>query len=271
MELLTIILSGLLASVSPLGIILDQVVASNLRSRLHKVEELEVRIDNAPSYQIVQGKIERVRIATRGVQPILGLRIDTLELETDPIDVDLKLIQSGKLNTWNQFLQEPIQSGVRLELTEEDINLALQSPEILSRLQQGIDRSISGRLPGGGNYKLLQSSLDILGNNRLRVQAQLLNTEAKEEDAQPVEIMLELGVKVVGGRNLQLIEPTGEINGRRLSSRLLSGFAESLSETLDLNSLKNSGITARLLKLELENDRLNLAGFVRLEPSDGNS
>ncbi|MGH2415639.1 MAG: LmeA family phospholipid-binding protein, partial [Microcystaceae cyanobacterium] len=79
MEFLTIFLSSLLAAISPAGLILETVVENTLRDRVEAVEQLEVRIDNTPSYQVLQGKVDRVRIASRGVEPIPHLRIEALE------------------------------------------------------------------------------------------------------------------------------------------------------------------------------------------------
>jgi hypothetical protein len=56
MEFITILLSGLLAVLSPVNLVADKVVESNLRSRLNKVEQLKVRIDNAPTTNSCKGK-----------------------------------------------------------------------------------------------------------------------------------------------------------------------------------------------------------------------
>ena len=85
MEWLAIILSGILAAISPAGVILDRLAADALRSQVAGVEELAVRIDNTPSYQVLQGKIQRVRLASRGLEPIPQLRLAVLELDTDPL------------------------------------------------------------------------------------------------------------------------------------------------------------------------------------------
>jgi len=55
----TIILSGLLGLVSPVGSVIDRTAENAIRSRFEKVEQLQVRVDNAPSYQLLQGKVQR--------------------------------------------------------------------------------------------------------------------------------------------------------------------------------------------------------------------
>ena len=85
MELIAIILSGFLSLLVPVGFVGDQIAAREIGKRFEKVEQLQVRIDNAPSYQILQGKLERVRIAGRGIWFSDSIRIEALELETDAI------------------------------------------------------------------------------------------------------------------------------------------------------------------------------------------
>nr|MBW4542729.1 DUF2993 domain-containing protein [Myxacorys chilensis ATA2-1-KO14] len=62
MEFFTLLLSSLIGLVSPLGIVSDRVAESTLRKQFVSVEDLQVRIDNAPTYQLVQGRIDRLRL-----------------------------------------------------------------------------------------------------------------------------------------------------------------------------------------------------------------
>ncbi len=129
MEFLTILLSGLLALVSPVGLIVDRVAENAIRSQFKKVDQLQVRVDNAPSYQLLQGKVERVQIAARGLQLQKDIRIAALDVETDSINLEPRSLgQKLKLN-------QPIQAGVRLVLSQTDINQALKSPALTAKLR----------------------------------------------------------------------------------------------------------------------------------------
>ncbi len=55
-------------------------------------------------------------------------------------------------------------------------------------------------------------------------------------------IALELEIQVLNGKTIRLIEPQGTVNGRPMSSRLLKGFAEGISERFNLSSLETNGI-----------------------------
>lgn len=257
MEFLTILLSTLLALVSPVGLAIDTIAENTLRSRLNKVEQLQVRVDNAPSYQFVQGKVERVRIAGRGLWLTPDIRIGALELETDPLNLDLQRIRGG--SSPKQSLRKPLQAGVRLVFTEEDINKALLSPAIAARLRQlGSSLSRESRAP----YELFNPQVDFLDNNRVRFQVDL-----QQKDAETLTLVVESGLKVVAGHRFSLIEPVATINGQSLSPFIVQGFAEGISKRYDLRSLEESGITARVLQLKVDSRELEVAAFVRVDAS----
>jgi hypothetical protein len=267
MELITIILSSLLSAISPAGLIIDSVVENTLRAQVEDVEQLDVRIDSTPSYQVLQGKVDRVRIASRGVRPIRDLRIAVAELETDPIDVDLQRLQSEGENALPQALRQPFRGAVRIVISESDLNQALASPHIKSRLEGVINSFVEDASEESApSFKILNARLNFLGNNRLGLRLQLQQSESQKNTSEPVEIKLEVGLDTKAGRSLQLRDPKGTVNGRRLSARLLRGLAEGLSEELDLRRLENRGIAARLLQFSVGEEEMNIAAFIRVEP-----
>ncbi|MFB8791412.1 MAG: DUF2993 domain-containing protein [Potamolinea sp.] len=259
MELVTILLSALLAVLSPVGIVTDKIVANAVRSRLSKVEQLQVRIDNAPSYQLVQGKVEKVRIAGRGLWLTPDVRIGALEVETDPINLDLQRLRQSGQNSAREALRQPLQAAVRVVLTEADLNKILQSPAVTSRM------SVFGSRAFGGapeRYQFLNPKIEFLGNKRFRFQV-----EMREKDAEPLAIMVESGLGITAGRSFQLIEPVISLNGKPLSSALIAAFSGGISNGFNLRSLEERGITARILQLNTNNRELEIAAFVRTDAS----
>jgi hypothetical protein len=257
MEFLTIFLSGLLALVAPVGFVADRVIENALRSRFENIEQLQVRVDNAPSYQLLQGKVERVRVAGRGVHLTPDLRLAVLELETDPINLDLQSLRQGRQQSATAAFRQPIQAGVRLVLTQEDINQAIQSPTIAARLKQVTSRIIS--VPEE-RFELRNSQVELLGDNRLRFQVQLV-----QDNAEPVSLNLESGIGIVSGRSIQLIEPVASVNGTALPPQLVAGFAAGAGNRFNLRSLEEAGIAARILDLDITDNQLEIAAFVRAD------
>jgi LmeA-like phospholipid-binding len=257
METLTIILASFFALISPAGIVLDKVVENLVRSRIYAVERLSVRVDNRPSYAILQGKVDHLRVAARGMQIIENLRLEAVELETDPIDVNPDSLKQGNLLT---SLRQPLQGAVRLEIKESDLNQGLASPKIKDMLQRVINKLVPPE--AGRQFTLIETKGTFLNNDRLSLTAKI----QQSDDPKPLELTLESGFKIIGGHSLQIIEPTGVLNERKLSSRLLKGFADNVSGQLDLRLLEKSGITARVLQFKIEKDNLCLAVFARLSP-----
>ena len=278
MEVLTIVLSGLLSLASSTGVISDRVVSSKINSQIISVEQQRVRIDNSPSYQVARGKLEKVRVAARGAKIKPDLRIEALELETDRLDLNLAKLDLDSVDEFRAALNQPFQSALRLVLTEADLNRVLQSPEILAQIQQTLNRLIAGKA-GSTNiaYQLLDLNLELHSDNRLGINLRLVRPTSSFESAlesdgnnqaqRSRELMmnLQVGIAVVDGKKISLIDPKGMVNGRPMSSRLLNGFAVGISDRLNLGVLEQDGILARILQLEIGGDKMELASFLKLE------
>lgn len=267
MEFFTILLSSLLGLVSPTGLVVDRLAESALRSQLTKAEKLQVRVDNAPSYQLLQGRVKRVQIAGRGLQlKRQDFRIDTLELETDGIDVNPRHLQRGRIE-----LNQPFQAGMRLVLTQQDINQALRSPAVTESLQD-LDIELEAKPFGYSDeedseqsYKLANPRVELLANNRLRLVVEL--QEEDGNDMQPLVIAVESGLSVVAGRQLQLVAPVVSANRETVVDELLKEIATGISRQLDLRVLEKDGLRARILQLEVNPQKLEMAAFLQVEPT----
>jgi hypothetical protein len=281
MEILTIVLAGLLGIGSSGGIVLDKIAQGKILSQVIGVEQQAVRIDNQPNYRAAQGKVARVRIASRGLRIKPGIRIASLDLETDPLAVKLANLNLSNIDRLRESLTTPASGAVKIVLTEKDLNQALQSTEIQAQLQNTLNRLIVSRA-GSTNisYQLSDIQLKLRPKNRLQVSLKLsrptrtnLNLEPNatagtyrgENASRELAISLELTVKVINGKKVRLLNPQGTVNGRPMSSRLLNGFATGISDRLNLNTLSADGILARILQLEINEDNLQLISFVRLE------
>lgn len=259
MEVITVILSSLLLLISPVGFVVDQVAEDSIRSRLLGVESLQVRVDNGSPLQLLQGRVNRVRIAGRGILPIEGLRIEVAELETDPIDLEFNSLRRGEV-----VLDEALQGALRLVLTEEDLNRYLASDAVAKRLSA---LRIGGLNPAQARerdrYQINNPSVQFLSDNRLKVSLEL------EDLVQggALQIDAESGLSVSAGDRLTLTEPILSVNGLPAPARLVETLLGSVNERLSLQRLERSGITARVMNFSVQPDGLELAMWVRVDPS----
>lgn len=258
MEFLTILLSSLLGLVSPTGLVTEKVATSAARSLFTRTEQLQVRVDNPPSHQLLQGKIQKVRIAGRGLllkQP--EIRLALLELETDPINLDISSLRRGKPK-----LKQPLQAGMRLVLNSQDINQALKSKAIVNKLANlGLNILQTPSSEQQSLQEVVNPRLELLPN-RLRLQVEL--TEA---NAPPLAIKVELGLKIIAGQQIQLIDPVVYVNQEKVPQQIIDAVASNINQQLDLANLEAYGIRAKVLKLAIAQEKLEIAAFVRVDNS----
>ena len=249
MEPLSIALSLLLGLISPVGLVSDRVAEQQIRKQLYKAESLQVRIDNVPTYQLLTGKIDQVRVAGRGLYLTPDVRIEGLEIETDPI----------ALVGLSTKLEKPLQAAVRLTLTEADINRAFLDPKFAEAFKNlGIDRT--GK---PGRYRLLNPQIKLLGGDRIRIAAQL--TERGYPDV--LNLTMETNITVVAGRSIVLVNPIVKVNDKLAPQILVDSLSKGASQRFDLNPFESMGMTIRVLKLEQIGTSLQLVGFTQVRPT----
>jgi hypothetical protein len=165
-----------------------------------------------------------------------------------------------------ESLNQPLQGAVRLVITKADLNRALKSKNIQKKLEESLNSLIASKTGSSTfSYTIIAPQLELLPGNRLQVQGQLQRSGTRRKDSQSLRLKLEWGLKLVAGKNIQLVEPKGTVNGKPVSTRLLQRFAQGISNRLDLSSLEKTGITARLLQLEVNEEQIRLAAFARME------
>ncbi|WP_254565981.1 DUF2993 domain-containing protein [Oscillatoria sp. HE19RPO] len=263
MEFFTLILTSLFTLVSPAGIALDTLAEQNIRDRLFAAEKLEVRIDNTPSYQLLNGKVDRLRIAGRGLSLIPGLRLDILEIETDPIDVNPRELGRGSGNRPVRGLQQPLQAAVRVAVTEADLNTALQSPELYNQMQtlalSLFDSPLIQQI--ANRYTLVDRQVTFLPNNRVRFQ-----TKVQERGYNDfLTLTVETGINVIEGQQLQLISPSVWVNDRPAPRRLVTGLLD-LTRRFNLQRLETRGVRSQVLQFNLTPAGAEIALFLAVNP-----
>ena len=257
MEFLTLLLSSLFGLVSPTGLVVEKMTSDAMQSQFTKIEQLQVRLDNSPSHHFLQGKVQKVRIAGRGLQlKQLNIRLAVLELETDPIDLDIPSLRRG-----SPKLEQPLQAGIRLVFNAQDINQALKSPAVVDKLQN-LGLNILQTPPfQQQRFQAINPRVEFLPN-LLRLQVEL--TEAK---APPLAIKVEMELNIIAGRQIQIVNPVVYVNQEKIPQQIVNAIAINLNKQLFLANLEAYGIQSKILKLAIAQEKLEIAAFVRLNNS----
>jgi LmeA-like phospholipid-binding len=264
MELIAILLSSITALFSLTGVVVDKNVEAAVLAQIDHAEQLQVRVDNAPVHQIINGKINKLRIAGHGMWVTKDLRIDTLEVETDPLAVNLKAVQEDGQNPRTSSLQQPIQAGIKLKFDEADLNNFLKSPDSIARLQK-MTTSTLGSAGSSLNkdYQITKPQLQFIGNGRLAIKAELKDPASGEKLA----VKLETGVNVIGGKKFELVAPAATVGDTPVPPFILSGLTTGISERFNVDRLEQRGLTARILQFKVNPQSLELAAFIRMTGS----
>ena len=261
MEFFAGLLTTVLGIAGAPGIAIDRIATDFLRGQIVRADTLEVRVDNAPNYQILLGNVDRIRVAGRGVYILEFLRIDEIDLESDPISIDPAALQSDKI-----VLRRPLQAAARVVLRSEDINTALRSPIVQSSFKN-LSIDITGTNKGKPEiFDLVNPEVTFLEGDRIRLAATLQSqpTTAKPEPSK-LNVSVKAELKTLGGTKLQIINPQIELEGTPIPDKIASAFSQGLNKVLDLRQLESRGITARVLKLEFTEGKMQVIGFVKMD------
>ncbi|MBD2175492.1 DUF2993 domain-containing protein [Pseudanabaena sp. FACHB-1998] len=260
MELLAGLLTSVLGLAGAPGLAIDRIATDFLRGQIVRADSLEVRVDNAPNYQILLGNVDRIRVAGRGVYVLDFLRIDQIDLETDPISIDPNALQSGQI-----VLRRPLQAAARVVLKSEDVNMALRSPTIQSSFKS-LSIDITGTNKNPEILDLVNPEVTFLEGDRLRLSASLQSqpTAIKPKPTK-LNVSVNAELKTIGGTKLQIVNPRIELEGTPVPDKIANAFAQGLNKVLDLRQLESKGIFARVLKLELTEGKMQVIGFAKMD------
>lgn len=257
MEIFIIFSTIIISLFSPVGFILNNYLSKTPSSIFKEAEDVKIRINSIPTHQLVKGEADSIQLSVKKWQPQSNIKIELLELETDNIALNLSQIRDIQDNNWQKALKKPLNMGYRLILTENDLNQLLKSPQAQTMMTQlGSDSQNS-------SFKITNLGLNLLPNNRLAI-ATTLKLPMRGEEL--LNVNLEFSLELIKGHTLEISDVKGTLNDRQLSSKLLQGFADNINTQLSLKKLEKSGITMRILQFKVNEDNVEIAGFLHLKP-----
>ena len=273
MEFFSILLAGLFGSLSPLSWIVDQRVEAAFRSRVHEVETLAVRVDNTPNYQLFNGNLQRLRLASRGVELTPDLRLKAFAMETDAISVDFETFREGNFSSLSQLqntLKQPLNTAFQVTLTENDLNRFFATPAVKTRLS-AIAQRIAQQLPSPRNqrYELLSSTVEFRDDQRLGINLKLRVSRPQREAFRDFTVYFASALNIQQGKQLLLVDPVVRVDGEPLSGQFVNILRQRIQSRFNLANLDQKQMIARLLQLKIEEDEVKLAAFVQIANGAG--
>jgi hypothetical protein len=201
------------------------------------------------------------------------LRLEQVQLETDPIDVRWQSLSGANLAQLRQALRQPLQGAIAVVITEADVNRALADPQIKARLETLLNRVIPEDAP---RFQIESIQVDFLDGNgngtattaRLGLTLNLRQRLEPDAESAALTIAIETGLQVENGDRLMLIDPVVKLDGRKISSRIVDSITGSFINKLSLKRLEKQGITARVLRYQITADQADFSVFASLQPSE---
>ncbi len=269
MELLVSILFGLMAIATSVNMVGDTLVEKKIRSQVQAVDTLAVRIDNAPNYDALGGKVQRVRVATRNLKISSAIAFKALEIDMDGININLKEFIQEDLVTeiddvptlrLRELFESPVQMASRVVLTQKQLDNILQSQTVNFTLSQRLTDTLNGLSDNDAEFIINSFKLDLIDKNRLALRANIIDLEGEyEARGEELDVDWELSIRVLDGSNFEFFDQKLYIEGEEIEPENDVLRAEPVS----LRVLEELGLNVRVLQWNSDQDELELALSVR--------
>jgi hypothetical protein len=229
---------------------LSKVAEVGITSQLDEVDEINVDIRTNP-LKVIQGEVDSVAIQGKGMVMKQDLRMEAVEIETSAVSINPLSTMMGKIE-----LTQPTDAEARIILTENDLNRALQSDYLRSKLQ-GLDLDVRGETQ---TIHLQNAQINLPGDNQMLLKADVI--------VQPTGDRKQLEIKAKpylqdDGQRIALDDIA--FVGHEMSSDLSTALFERVLELLDLRNFDLQGISMRLVKLKAYQGELRLQAAAQIE------
>lgn len=224
-------------------------------SQLDEVEDISVDIRTDP-IKAVQGEVESVAIAGKGIVMKQDLRMEKLEINTNSVSINPLSAVFGNLE-----LTQPTDADAKVVLTETDLTRAFNSDYLRSKMRN-LKIDVQGHPI---TIDIQQVKIHLPGNGQLDLNGQFLVQESGETQQ----------VSAVGIPHLQEDRQKIDLEilsakGNGLTLELATAIFEQLTDLLDLRNFDIPGMSLQLKKFDVQEGKLVLHALTKITqlPSD---
>ncbi|MGI0485019.1 DUF2993 domain-containing protein [Pantanalinema rosaneae CENA516] len=222
---------------------ISKVAEVGIASQLDDVEELNVDIRTDPG-KVIQGQVDSVAIAGKGMVMQQDLRVESIEINTDQIAINPLSVVFGDIE-----LTRPTEAETHVVLTQVDLNRALNSDYLRSKMQN-LQITVEGQPV---TIKPEQITLQLPGDGKFVLDATMLilqTGESKQVHATTIPHIKDRGERI----SLEILSAEGQ----GLNSELVTALLNELTQLLDLRNFELQGMSLRLKGLDVQPGRLVL-------------
>lgn len=269
MEILVYILSGILAIAASVNAVGDQILKNTIESQVKSVDTLAVRIDNAPNYNALSGKVQRVRVATRDLEISDAIAFKALELDIDGINVKLREWLNEDLVSeidgvptlrLRELVEQPVNMATRIVLTQEQLDSILQSETLNLGLSQILEDILNRVDEDDKDFTVSSFRLDLIDTNRVAVRMKIPDPQGEiGKINEELDVDLELGIEVIDGKSFEFSDQKVFVNGEEIERE----YEILIARPITLEILEQLGIQARIIDWKSDDNELELALAIR--------
>ena len=269
MEILVYILSGILAIAASVNAVGDKLLKNTIESQVKSVDTIAVRIDNAPNYSALGGKVQRVRVATRDLEVSDAIAFKALELDIDGINIKLREWLNEDLVSeidgvptlrLRELVEQPVNMATRVVLTQEQLDKILRSPTVNAGLSQRLEDVLNRVSESETDFTISSFQLDLIDDNRVAVRMKIPDSQGDFGKVnEELDVDLELGIEVVDGKSFEFSDQKIFINGEEIEPK----YKVIIARPITLEILEQVGIQARVIQWKSDENELELSLAIR--------
>lgn len=222
---------------------LSKVAEIGIANQLDEVQELNVDIRTNPG-KLIQGEVDSVVISGKGMVMKQDLRMESIEVQTAKVSINPLSALFG-----NVELDQPADADAQIVLTEEDLNRALASDYIASKIQdltlQVDDQSYT--------IKVEHTTIHLIEEEQISLKVSFLIQELSESKTLSAVVIPK--ARDDGQRiDLEIIS----VEGRGLTPELGVAILKQITTFLDLSNFDLPGMELWLQKIDVKVGKLIL-------------
>ena len=229
---------------------LSKVAEVGISSQLDDVENLSVDIRTNPG-KLLQGEVDSVAISGKGVVMKQDLRMESLDVQTTKVSINPLSALFGNIE-----LDQPANADAQIVLTEDDLNRALASEYLNSKLQ-GLKLEVEQQ---AHTVELRQATIHLLDGGTMSLNIDFLLQESNK--AKSISAMVIPKIKTDGQKiDLEILS----VQGQGLNPELGAALLKQITTLLDLGNFDMPGMSLWLQRFDIQAGRMIIHATTQIE------
>lgn len=224
---------------------LGKVAEIAIKSQLDETQDVNVDISTDP-VKLMQGKVDTVSIAGEGMVMKQDLRVEAVGMNIDSVSIDPLKAVTGEIE-----LTEPAYAQVQILLTETDINRALNSEYLHSKMQNLVVDTQGNSV----TFDIQRAKLQLPKAGEMNLDVSILlkpTNELKRFSATARPFLEDDGNRIA----LEILAAEGQ----GLTLEFVTVLLERLIELLDLRNFELNGTSIQLRDFDIQVGKVLIRG-----------